>query len=101
MRPPVGPFYAKIYLLFVVIFLVFPFVALSECPRCSSDEIPMAGHGPAEDGSGRRTIFVKIDSTWGNPTNPSIWNQTQAACTAWNNATDQYGNKTGYYLDHG
>jgi len=58
----------------------------------------MPGHGPAEDGSGRRTILIKIDSSWGSTTNTTIWNQTGASRTDWNNARDQFGNSTGYYL---
>ncbi len=88
----------RVFLYLIVIVLASSLVALTECPKCYSNQTPMAGHGPAPDGSGRRLINVKIDSTWGNPTDSAIWNQTTAATDGWNNATDQYGNKTGYYM---
>ena len=53
---------------------------------------------PAEDGSGRRQIVIKIDASWGTTTDAQIWNGTETARGEWNNATDQYGNTTGYYL---
>jgi hypothetical protein len=56
------------------------------------------GHGAAPDGSGRRVITIAIDSTWGNPTNESIWNATNAAIQEWNDARDSNNNSTGYYL---
>lgn len=56
-------------------------------------------NGPAaDDGSGRRQIVIKIDASWGTTTAAQIWDGTETARTEWNNATDQYGNKTGYYL---
>jgi hypothetical protein len=58
----------------------------------------MGGHGAAPDGSGRRVIFLQIDSSWGTQTDPRIWNQTLAAINDWNNATDDSGNHTGYYF---
>ncbi len=73
-------------------------ILLAECPKCISDYLPMAGHGAAPDGSGRRVLDVQIDSSWGTTTNTTIWNQTQAALTDWNDARDSAGNSTGYYF---
>ena len=98
MRSP-ALLYRKIYLLVLAIFLTFPFEVLSECPPCFFEQIPVDGPAAA-DGSGRRTYYVKIDSSWGNPTNATIWNQTGNALVSWNFATDQSGNKTGYFLNH-
>lgn len=53
---------------------------------------------PADDGSGRRQLVIKIDASWGTTTNAQIWDGTTAAKDSWNSATDQYGNRTGYYL---
>jgi hypothetical protein len=39
----------------------------------------MDGHGPAPDGSGRRVITIRIDASWGTPTNNSVWDATIAA----------------------
>src|SRR2546421_8871107 len=67
------------------------------CPDCFfNNDAPMDGPASAD---GRRTISVKIDSSWGTTTNAQIWNATQDAKDAWNNATDSNGNKTGYSLD--
>ena len=56
--------------------------------------------GPAS-ADGRRTISIKIDSSWGATTNAQIWNATQDAKDGWNDATDSSNppNKTGYFLD--
>jgi hypothetical protein len=86
-------------------------------PPCISDRIPMNGHGGAKDlpasfgcncqGDNRRVISVSIGSSWdvdpqGNSTpgntNVNVWNATACAISAWNDAQDNYGNKTGYYL---
>lgn len=74
-------------------------VVWSGCPECFGNHAPLDGHGPAADGSGRRTIIIKIDSSWGTQTNGRIWNQTHAARDQWNNARDANNNSTGYYLD--
>lgn len=76
--------------------------------KCYSDQVPYAGHGPASSlpsdlcsscaGDGRRVIVVRIDSTWGSVTNDNVWNAVKCAIDGWNRATDQYGNKTGYYF---
>ena len=79
--------------------MTFATLALAECPKCySNNNAPMEGHGPATDGSGRRQIHVQIDSSWGTQTNSAIWNGTQAAVNAWNNARDTNNNSTGYFL---
>ncbi len=71
-----------------------------DCPGCySNNDPPMAGHGPASDGSGRRTIHVQIDSSWGTQTNVAIWNGTEDARRVWNLATDGAGHRTGYFLE--
>jgi hypothetical protein len=51
----------------------------------------------------RRVITVSILSEWDNPpgshiTDPKIWRAAICALSAWNNATDQYGNHTAYFL---
>jgi hypothetical protein len=59
----------------------------------------MSGQGAASDG--RRIIKVQIDSSWNvspGQTNANIWNGVNQAVNRWNNATDQHGNKTGYYF---
>ena len=43
-------------------------------------------------------IVVRIDSSWGPTTNANVWNAVQCGVSAWNNATDASGNKTGYHL---
>jgi hypothetical protein len=76
--------------------------------KCYSDMVPYDGHGAASTlpsqlcstcaGDNRRVIVVRIDSTWGSTTNSNVWNGVTCAIDGWNNATDQYGNKTGYYF---
>jgi len=78
-------------------------VANSECPPCMNDQTPLAGHGPAPDGSGRRVVLIQITSNWDDPpgshqTNANIWNAVNRAISKWNTATDSYGNHTGYYF---
>src|SRR5829696_7077594 len=73
------------------------------CPDCFFDN-PEPMNGPAS-ADGRRTISMKIDGSWGNPTNASIWEATCAgtgftgcsstgssALEMWNNATDDSNN---------
>ena len=55
-------------------------------------------NGPAS-ADGRRTISIKIDSSWGTTTNAQIWNATQDAKDGWNDATDSNNHKTGYFLE--
>lgn len=60
---------------------------------------PNPGRGAATDG--RRIITVHIDSSWdvsSGHTDSKVWNGVVAAINELNNTTDQYGNKTGYYL---
>ncbi len=75
-------------------------IAWSNCPECYADQPPMNGHGPAEDGSGRRTITISIDASWGTqqPTR-QYGTPLLLRLREWNNARDAYGNSTGYYLD--
>lgn len=89
--------------LVISLFVLVPLLAVgklawSNCPECYGDQTPMPGHGPAEDGSGRRTITISIDASWGNPTNGALWNAVVAAAAEWNNARDPLGNSTGYYV---
>ena len=79
-------------------------------PNCFTNLVPYAGHGPASSlptslcsncsGDNRRVIVVRIDSSWGAPTNTNVWNAVQCAVNAWNSATDGATppNKTGYHL---
>jgi hypothetical protein len=69
-----------------------------QCPAgCYYNQTPMAGHGPAPDGSGRRVINIYVNSTFGsNATNVS--SAANSAAAVWNAAKDQYGNTTGYYF---
>src|SRR6185295_12419064 len=66
------------------------------CPDCFFNYQPL--NGPASD-DGRRTISIKIDSSWGATTNEQIWNATQDAKNGWNGETDSNNNKVGYFLD--
>jgi hypothetical protein len=80
-------------------------------PKCYSDLIPYAGHGPASglpsslcsncSGDNRRVVVVRISSSWdASPgvTNANIFNATNCAISQWNNATETNGSHTGYYL---
>ena len=79
-------------------------------PKCYKDLAPYAGHNLSAsqlpptlcpngcEGDNRRVVVVRMDPSWGSPTNANIWNAVQCALTAWNNATDASGNKIGYYL---
>lgn len=75
----------------------------ANCPDCYFNQYPFdANHVAAEDGSGRRTITIRIetqgDGSWGEQTNARIWDGTQEAVRDWNAARDQYGNSTPYYF---
>lgn len=87
----------KSALVFITSF-VFVVVVWAVCPDCFKDVIPMSGHGAAPDGSGRRVIQIRIDASWGAPTNAAIWNGAQNASNEWNNARDAQQNSTAYYL---
>lgn len=82
----------------LVAYIVGPVIASEDCPPCFSDMTPMTGHGAAPDGSGRRKIEIRIDTSWGVETNPAIWNGTVAAGNEWNGARDSNENSTGYYF---
>lgn len=99
-----------LFVLTPILIVLLSGLVLSSCPECYKDNhAPMNGPSSGENPA-RRTISVQIDSTWGTPTNSSIWNATCAgtgatncpsgtsALSEWNNQTDQYGNKTGYFL---
>ena len=72
----------------------------SGTPKCYSDLAPYAGHDLSAsqlpptlcpngcEGDNRRVIVVRMDSSWGSPTNANHWNAVQCALAAWNNATD-------------
>ena len=71
------------------------------CPPCYTDNTIPTGHGVAPDGSGRRLLKIYIDASWNTSsgtTNTQIWNAVNDAASNWNNATDSYGNHTGYYF---
>src|SRR2546423_1465921 len=67
------------------------------CPECYKN-LPNMNGSSAEDGSQRRQIVIKIDSSWGSTTNAQIWNGSLAARDAWNNTTDGANHTTGYYF---
>ncbi len=58
-------------------------------PRCYSNVVPYAGHGPASGlpqslcssctGDNRRVIVIRIDATWGSPTN-SVLERSAVCC---------------------
>ncbi len=84
------------------------------CPPCKKNQNPLPGSGPASNipscgcpGDTRRVITVRITDTWdvdpaGNSTpgntNVHVWNAVICAVAAWNNTTDAFGNKIGYYF---
>jgi hypothetical protein len=74
-----------------------------DCPKCTKDKIPMAGHGAAVDGSGRRNVNVQIAGSWNDPatgnTNTHIWNGVRDATNDWNNATTSTGQATNYHFN--
>lgn len=74
----------------------------ASCPPCLKLPAP-TGSGPAGDGSGRRTLFIYIDSSWNTPgtntTNTTIYNAVNQAAQDWNLAQDSACNtKTAYYF---
>jgi hypothetical protein len=83
-------------LLLLACLVASPVAAHAQCTECAAEYTAFPGHGTS--GDGRRIIKVKIDSSWGNPTNSKIWNATRDAVDMWNDATDQYNNKTGYFF---
>ena len=87
----------------LVFFLLQALASASDCPDCYFNQSPFdSNHVAAEDGSGRRQITIRIetsgDYSWGEQTNFRIWNATETARTEWNTATDGYGHTTGYYF---
>ncbi len=81
-------------------------------PKCFRDLVPYAGHNLSASqlppnlcpegcaGDNRRVIVIRVDSSWGSPTNSTILDAVHCAAAAWNNATDGASppNKTGYYF---
>jgi hypothetical protein len=64
----------------LVCFILFGATTISfsiGCPDCFFNNNPPM-NGPAS-ADGRRTISIKIDSSWGTTTNAQIWNATQDA----------------------
>lgn len=95
---PSKPFHILLFLCFILFTSVTITFSIG-CPDCFfNNDAPMNGPASAD---GRRTISVKIDSSWGTTTNAQIWDATQDAKDGWNNATDSNNppNKTGYFLD--
>lgn len=88
----------RITVLAVLLVLVASSVAEAQT-ECVYDYVPRAGRGPAPDGSGRRIITVHLDASWGSTSPDKIWNGTVEAIRQFNDHTDQYGNKTPYYLE--
>lgn len=86
-----------------VVFVCLKALGQTNCPDCYFNQYPFdATHTAAEDGSGRRTVRIRIETqgtgSWGAQTNARIWNATNEAIRDWNTATDGYGNTTGYYF---
>jgi len=97
-----------------VIFLTTGVVYPQNCPPCLKNQNPLPGHGAAANipscvcpNDTRRVILVSIGGGWnvdpnGNSTpgqtNVHVWNAVNCAIATWNNAQDQFGNKTGYYF---
>jgi hypothetical protein len=101
MQTPSIPLFKLSLTIFTLFFLAV--FAYPNCPDCYYNQDPFdSNHVAAEDGSGRRTITVRIETSnatgWGAPTNSLIWNGTTAAVSDWNTQTDGNGNHTGYYL---
>jgi hypothetical protein len=77
-------------------------LAAQLCPPCNTDVAPLpGGHGSSSDG--RRITNVYIDnasapSGWGNPVPTALSTAVQQALDMWNDTTDQFGNKTCYFL---
>src|SRR5256885_14959576 len=89
------------YLVCFLLIVSFPLLVLALCPDCYWNQLPFdENHVAAEDGSGRRTIVIQIETLgqygWGEQTNTRIWNGTQEAMRDWNTAQDPWGNNTGY-----
>lgn len=89
----------------------------AQCVECDSNKAVLPGHGPAsalpnhpDPTDNRRVIRVVINNlgntsdptSWYDPTangpNAAILGAVQTAADRWNNATDQYGNRTGYFF---
>ncbi|MDQ3744485.1 MAG: M57 family metalloprotease [Acidobacteriota bacterium] len=94
----------------LAVILVLSTVVYGDCPNCHKNQVPMAGHGAAPDGSGRLNVNVQIaysgSGSWTNPstgsTYDSIWNGVRDASLDWNNATQTGtpdGQATNYYFN--
>ncbi len=83
-------FFAKLFLCFTGL-LVCSTAFAQNCPPCYYDQVPLPGHGPASDGSQRRTLTLKVDtSTWGSPPPQNIVDGTQHAADLWKNVQTCY-----------
>ncbi len=69
----------------------------AQCVDCRYNEEILAGHGAASSTDNRRKITVSLGDVTGLS---SADIQTAMACARdqWNNATDQFGNKTGFFF---
>jgi hypothetical protein len=74
------------------------FEVSADCPDCFKNQMPMTGHHAAADGSGRRTILVRIDGNWG-ANNQAVLDGIGRAITEWNGARDPWNNQTPYFLE--
>ena len=65
--------------------------AQNRCPPCYTDEVPLSGHGPARDGSGRHLLTVEVDtSAWGSPPPANVVTGAQNAPNLWNSQKTYY-----------
>jgi len=70
------------------------------CGSCQKNYRPPEGHGAITATDNRRVLTVVVDSSWyvsGIP-DPRIWDAMICAMNKWNNTTDAWGNKTGFYF---
>ncbi|MFZ0750961.1 MAG: hypothetical protein WAM70_16475 [Pyrinomonadaceae bacterium] len=99
--------------LLLLVFAVYPAQTPPNCPagepKCFTNMAPYRGGAASSlppnlcsncSGDSRRVVVLRIDSTWGNPTNSNVWNAVKCAEAAWNNAQDNENppNRTGYYF---
>lgn len=66
-------------------------VAQTLCPACYNNQTPLPGHGTAPDGSGRRILYISVDTaSWGSPPPSSITQGVQNAVNNWNKVSTCY-----------
>lgn len=103
----------RLCLLLISLGLLTPATTRGQCVQCDRDKAVMPGHGPASalpghDANDNRRVINVVVNNLGAANDPTSWydsntgsaNQAivsaiQTAANRWNNATDQYGNKTG------